>query len=259
MPSQNQTAQLSFQICPILLTGGMASNVAGGVLPMMHLMGPGGSQLPLPGGSNLPLPYSSNSLDDAFAAFNVLPGGTLISQTIAKYPFANQYVAANAVIVEPLTLSVIMDTPMRGPKAWAQKSAVMTNLKSVLERHNLVGGMYTVVTPAYMYQNLVMVSLTDNSRGNSSLPQNAWRFDFERPLVVQQDLQSSYNNLMTKINNGTQTDGSQTGIQSVTGDTGPTPITPIQTIDYTKGTMQVIDYTQTSPSTVTGSPVTGVS
>jgi hypothetical protein len=47
-----------------------------------------------------------------------------------------------------------------------------------------------------------MISLTDNSRGNNSLPQNAWRFDFERPLVVLQELQEAQNQLMQKITNG---------------------------------------------------------
>jgi hypothetical protein len=142
-------------------------------------------------------------LDDAFGAFNVLPGGTLIVQSIAKYPFANQWVAANAVIREPITVSVIMDSPMRGPNAWDIKQMVFTTMKATLDQHNNKGGTYTVATPAYMYTNMVMVSMTDNSRGNNSLPQNAWRFDFERPLVVLEELQEAQNELMKRMTNGT--------------------------------------------------------
>jgi hypothetical protein len=71
--------------------------------------------------------------------------------------------------------------------------------------------MYTVYTPAYQYDNLVMVSLTDNSRGNNSLPQNAWRFDFERPLVALVDIVGAWNQFMQKIGNQLPTDGRVVG------------------------------------------------
>lgn len=177
----------------------------GAMLPMLHLFAPGGT--------GLDLPYTIDDLDDAFGAFNVLPGGTLVSQSIGKYPFANQYVAANAVIEEPLTISLIMDAPMRGPNAWAIKMMVMSNLKSTLDSHNSVGGLYTVVTPAFMYQNLVMTALTDNSRGTGTLPQNAWRFDFEKPLIALSDLQGAQNHLMGLMSSQLPTNGQQTGPQ----------------------------------------------
>src|SRR6516225_8088137 len=163
MPSQNVAIQLQYQVCPIVLSGGIASQILGSMLPIMSLFGMGGiAGLPLLGG--LPLPFDPVDLDDAFGAFNVLPGGTLVNQQIAKYPFANQSVAANATIREPLTLSVIMDAPMRGPNAWLIKQAIMTSLKFTLDAHNNAGGTYIVMTPAYMYDNLIMVSMTDNSQ-----------------------------------------------------------------------------------------------
>jgi hypothetical protein len=196
--------QLSFQVNPIILTGGVAANIPAGVLPLAQLFY-GTSP------TGLGLPYNPNKLDDAFGAFNVLPGGTLIAQAVAKYPFANQHVAANAVIAEPLTLSVIMDAPMRGPQPFDVKSAIFSALKATLDAHNNVGGLYTVYTPAFMYQNLVLLSLTDNSRGNNSLPQNAWRFDFEKPLVAQEDVELALNQLMSKVSNGTPTQPNQSG------------------------------------------------
>jgi hypothetical protein len=213
MPPPNTAVQLAYQICPIILTGGAASQIPGGMLPIFSLFSGVGV-------SGLGLPFNISDLDDAFGAFNVLPGGTLVSQQIAKYPFANQSVAANATIREPLTLSVIMDAPMRGPNAWAIKQMIMTALKFTLDYHNNSGGTYTVLTPAYMYDNLIMTALTDNSRGNNSLPQNAWRFDFERPLVALSDLAGAQNQLMSKISAQVPTTGavgvagiSQTGIQ----------------------------------------------
>jgi hypothetical protein len=198
-------AQLSYQVCPIILTGGVAAQIPGGMLPIISMFKTGQT-------NSLGLPYDIGDLDDAFGAFNILPGGNLVSQTIGKYPFANQSVAANAVIREPLTLSVIMDAPMRGVNAWNVKQAVFTALKATLDRHNNGGGTYTVATPAYQYENLVMVALTDNSRGNNSLPQNAWRFDFEKPLVSLAELQGAQSQFLQKITNGLPTDAGLSGI-----------------------------------------------
>jgi hypothetical protein len=203
MPYQQQ---LSYQVCPIILTGGTAAQVPGGMLPMLSLFATGET-------TSLGLPFDIGDLDSAFGAFNVLPGGTLVIQEVAKYPFANQWVAANAVIRQPITVSVIMDSPMRPPSnqpflnVWEYKQTVFTALKATLDSHNNVGGTYTVATPAFIYDNMVMISLTDNSRGNNSLPQNAWRFDFERPLIVLSELQEAQNLQMQKITNGLQTQG----------------------------------------------------
>ena len=45
------------------------------------------------------------TLDDYFAHFNPAPGTALIAQKIATFPLANQAVAANAAITEPLPIS----------------------------------------------------------------------------------------------------------------------------------------------------------
>jgi hypothetical protein len=208
MPPSDTQIQLSFQVCPIILSGGIVAQIPGALLPMTKIFDPN-----LYAFNNLALPYPIYDLDDAFGSFNVLPGGTLVSQSIGKYPFANQSVAANAVIREPLTLSLIMDAPMRGPKAFAIKHMIMHCLKATLEAHNNAGGVYVIATPAFMYDNMVMISLTDNSRGTNSLPQNAWRFDFEKPLVALADLDVAYNEMMAKIANNLPTSANLTGIQ----------------------------------------------
>lgn len=273
----NSQIQLSYQVCPIILTGGVASQLPGSIMPMLSLFG-----VPQQGGSLAPgiLPFQMDSLDDAFAAFNVLPGGTLVAQSIGKYPFANQWVAANAVIREPLTLSVIMDTPMRGPNAWALKHMVFTALKATLDQHNNAGGTYTVATPAYQYDNLVMLSLTDNSRGSNSLPQNAWRFDFEKPLISMAELGMAQNQQMANLTNGTPTDGNPTALR--TGSTTPdvtqsegtafasSNISPMQTILSSSGMMiggsgQIItpvfnpNYPPIAPGTGPGTVFNGIS
>lgn len=272
----NSQIQLSYQVCPIILTGGVASQLPGSMLPMLSLLNP--STLGGPGASANLFPFSMSDLDDAFGAFNVLPGGTLIAQSIAKYPFANQWVAANAVIREPLTLSLIMDSPMRGPNAWALKHMVFTTVQATLANHNNAGGTYTVVTPAFQYDNLIMTAMTDNSRGNNSLPQNAWRFDFEKPLVAGGDLTAAQNGLTNALTNGTPTDGNTSGLQpgqigaNVTQNEGaafgPSSISPIQRILSASGMMTsggalspVVNpnFTPTVPGQGPGSTFAGVS
>jgi hypothetical protein len=211
MPQDRNFYKLMYQVCPIMLVGGIASQIPDGMLPVLNLMY---MDTPDPDNRNSPLMLPSNiqDLDDVFGTFNVLPGGTLVTQTIGKYPFANQWVAANAVIREPLTISVIMDAPMRGNQAWSTRQVIFMALKATLDSHNNQGGMYTIATPAYMYENMVMTSLTDNSRGNNSIPQNAWRWDFEKPLIVLSELQGAQNQQLKALSNKTPSNGQVTGI-----------------------------------------------
>ncbi len=215
--------KLSYQVSPIFLTGAPVSNVPSGIVPFLSIVNPGAfpvtaneaysyaSTYGVAGADLSMVALDQNALDNAFGAFNVLSGGSLIQQTVAKYPFANQSYAANAILRDPLHVSLIWDTPMRGPNAWSQKLTVMQAVKQRLDSHNNLGGTYIVVTPAYVYDNLVMLSLTDASRGSSNLPQNAWRFDFERPLVTLQDLKAAQGALMSKLTNGVLTDGAWSG------------------------------------------------
>jgi hypothetical protein len=212
MPQDRNYYKLMYQVCPIMLVGGIASQIPDGMLPVLNLMY---MDTPSLADQNRPLmlPDNIQDLDEVFGTFNVLPGGTLITQTIGKYPFANQWVAANAVIREPLTVSVIMDAPMRGNQAWSTRQVIFMALKATLDSHNNQGGMYTIATPAYMYENMVMTSLTDNSRGNNSIPQNAWRWDFEKPLIVLSELQGAQNIHLKALSNQTPSNGRVSGIQ----------------------------------------------
>jgi hypothetical protein len=88
---------------------------------------------------------------------------------------------------------------MKTPNSWALKMATMTALKATLDAHNNLGGTYIVFTPAFIYQHMCMTALTDVSTAESPLPQNAWRWDFTRPLVQLEELQIQLNNLMANI------------------------------------------------------------
>ena len=186
--------KLAYQVTPIWLTGDPMNGVPGHMLPFAALSDPDlyrEAVSPLFETGALALLDAETvirDLDNAFGAFTVIPGGTLVNQVAAEYPWANQHVAANATIFEPLTVSLIWDTPMRGEGAWGRKYATITNVQSRLTEHNNNGGTYTVVTPSYIYENLILKSMADASRGTTPIPQNAWRFDFEKPLVRIVDL-----------------------------------------------------------------------
>lgn len=202
--------KLSFQVSPIWLTGGLVAGPIDTMLPIIAITDYDLYQQALSFQQNQNVQVAPTSLDEAYGAFTVLPGGNLVNQTPATYPFANQVVAANATIFEPLAVSLIWDTPMR-KAGWSTRYSKMTNLQSILTQHNNLGGLYTVVTPAFIYQNMILNSLTDASRGTNPIPQNAWRWDFSKPMIRLSDLANAQSALMSKLTNGTITGGQWSG------------------------------------------------
>ena len=205
-----QSFRTLYQLSPILLTGGSAANIPGGILPILAISDALSFTQSLIGGPGFD---SSN----AFANFQPLPNGSLIEQSIAMYPFANQSVAANATIREPLSVSMLMMTPNKSPSEF---TAIMTAMKMTFDAHNEAGGLYTVLTPAFMYTNMIFKAMTDISKSDIILPQNGWKLDFSRPLVTLQDAAGAQNSMMNQITNGVPSPGTPSGTSTVTPSTG---------------------------------------
>lgn len=200
-----QTAfQLGYQISPIILTGGIAASVPGQMLPIVSITEGVSLIAGLLSGS------FPTSLDQFFAQFTVIPSGSLITQQIGHYPFANQQVASNAVITLPLKVSVRMDCPANSPGSYVSKLATLTALQAALSAHNSSGGLYTIATPSFIYTNCLMENLTDISGGGSNQVQYQWQFDFEQPLVTLQAAQQAYSALLNNVASGTQTTSTPT-------------------------------------------------
>jgi hypothetical protein len=192
---------LSFEISPIILTGGLAAGVPGGMLPIVSLTEAANFVTGLlSGGSDL-------SLDEFFAHFRPLPGGSLIEQDFGQYPFANQAVAANAVIPQPKSISMLMVCPVKSPFGYATKLVTMTALQAALAQHNLSGGTYTIATPSFFYTNCLMRSFRDASNQNSAQAQNAFILDFEQPLLTLEQANEAENSLMSKLSGRTAISG----------------------------------------------------
>jgi hypothetical protein len=164
-------------------------------------------------------------LDDFFANFYPLPGSSLIDQQIGMYPFANQTVAANAIIVQPLAISMLMQVPVRDPGGYVSKLSNMTSIQNTLHQHNTTGGTYTIATPSYFYTDCVMIGMHDISSGESRQAQIQWKLDFIQPLVSLQAATTAFNTMMQQLSSGVQTTGSNFGLQPTVGFT-PSLATP---------------------------------
>jgi hypothetical protein len=200
LPTEELLWKLTYQISPIILTNGIANLIPGGLLPIVAL-----TQAVdfvdglLSGGADL-------KLDDFFAQFRVAAGGKLASNVYGQYPYANQQVAANAVITQPLSVSLIMDTPVREGASYFDKLATMSALKAALDQHRNQGGTFTVATPALLYTNMLLLDLHDVT-GNGKQVQGSWQWDFWAPLLTLDQATGAMNNLMSQISSGTALSG----------------------------------------------------
>ena len=65
------------------------------------------------------------------------------------------------------------------------KTAKFSNLINALNYHNNNGGLYTVLTPSYIYRDCILLRVSDvnSTIDGSSQFQSVWRFDFIQSLV----------------------------------------------------------------------------
>ncbi len=201
MSSGQDAYKLAFQLSPVILTGGAANLIPGGMLPIISLTEAVGFTTGILSGGDLP------DMDNFFAHFQPMPGASLIDNQVGTYPFANQQVAANAIITQPLSVSLRMICPVREPLGYASKLATMMALKATLSAHNNSGGTYTVATPSYFYTNCLMTGFKDVTSGESKQAQVTWQMDFVQPLLTLDQAAQAQNNLMSKISSGTAIDG----------------------------------------------------
>lgn len=190
--------KLAMELSPIMLTNGLAVGMPGGILPIIAITEAAHFTLGLLSGAE------NIELDDFFAHFRPVPGSTLIDNVVATFPFANQAVAGNAVIRNALTLSMQMICPARDVLGYADKLLTMTALKQTLDQHIMLGGTFTVITPAQIYVNGLLVRMVDASFQQSQQAQNTYQLDFFFPLLTLESAQQVQNNLISQITAGSQ-------------------------------------------------------
>ena len=184
----------AFQICPIYLTGGVAAAFGGiGTIPISVITETAGLVI----GS-----ASGNNINQAFANFRPLPGSTLINNQVAEYPFYTQQIAANAMIQQPLNISLLMYCPANQNTTTGLKLAVMTMLQSTLQLHCQQGGTFTVLTPSQIYTDCLLTALTDVSTEETLQSQWAYQWDFVQPLITFPSQIPTLNKLTSKLSLG---------------------------------------------------------
>jgi hypothetical protein len=190
--------RLGYEISPIILTNGIAKLIPGGMLPIVALTEAPSLVSGLLQGNGL---SALTNVDQYFAHWMPLAGSTLIKNEIGSYPFANQIIAANAIIKQPNNISMLMVCPAQRTGGYATKLATISALKKTLDYHHQSGGTYTVVTPSYIYTGCILTAMTDATGGESNQVQTAWRFDFVQPLITLEDA-GSFSSFMQSLEGG---------------------------------------------------------
>ena len=186
--SAGKTAfELAYETSPIILQDGIASAL-GGFLPITALT----EMFDIPG-------IESGNL---FAKFKPLAGSSLQEWQIAEYPFASMQVAANAVVQQPLKISMIMIAPAQNGGGYVIKQAILTALKRGIENHILSGGSFTVITPAYTYLDCLLTGIHDITPVSDKQVQFMYQWDFVQPLITVSAAQQVLTSLMNKIKGG---------------------------------------------------------
>ncbi len=191
--------KIQYELSPIILTGGIAT-AQGGALPIITITNPTDTLSQVTDARN-------PQLDGLFATYRPLPGGTLINNSIGTYPFANQAIAANSIIAQPLNVSMVMTCPAGNQGGYGVKSSLMSTLQSTLATHNNLGGTYSVITVARIYTSCIMTGMRDITGGDTNQPQVMFQIDFVQPLVTQAAANAALNGLMGKMSNGTPISG----------------------------------------------------
>ena len=192
--------RLAFEISPILLTGGIASNVPGGMLPIAVFT----EGLSIANGLLL---GNGVSVDQMSTRFTPSAGTTLIMQDVSQYPFLNQATAANAVVQKPNRVVMQMTRPANTKDGgYINRGVSITALKAALDNHNKAGGTYIVMTPAFVYTDCLLTSFTDIagfSEQNKQV-QYSWSLEFIQPLLYASQLDSVMNGLLNAITDGSK-------------------------------------------------------
>lgn len=217
--------KLGYQISPIILTGKsrVTEFVPFGMLPIIALTESINFARGILGSAG------NRDLNDFFGHFEPLPGGSLIANRIGDYPFANQRIAANAVISDPLRISLRMVCPARGAGAYLTKLATMSALRATLNLHSTTGGTYIVATPAFIYVDCLLTDLRDITQSSGNQKQAEFQFDFTRPLITEEDAIEAMNAQMSAIASGLPTTGTSSGAGLTVGQALASGIATVQT------------------------------
>ena len=132
---------------------------------------------------------------------------------------------ANAVIQQPLKISMMMVCPAQNGGGYLIKQAILTALQTAIQTHLLSGGSFTVITPAYTYTHCLLTSIRDITPVSDKQVQYVFQWDFVQPLITASGAQQVLGNLMNKFENGLPTPSNLTW-----NETAPTQVPASQSL-----------------------------
>ena len=192
---------LSYVISPIFFVGGIAQNTQEGYTPIISLLQPVNR---LPDSFTLQSVAVPHDYDNYFAHFDFPSGSTMVDFSYGQFPFANQYVAANAVIFQPIKTTLLMHCPWRQAGDAQNKQAIMASLQAAILQHANLGGTYTVFTPSLTYTNMLLsgpIRDVSSPGGSNTQRQFTWQWDFYQPLITLPEAQMAQNSQMKAQSN----------------------------------------------------------
>ena len=190
-----QAFRLAFEISPIILVEGIASEIPGGMMPIAVLTE----------GVSVVDGLLQGELSGPTAHFTPMAGTSLIRQDIGNLNFFNMATAANSVINRPNQVRMQMLRPASTKDGgYATKGITFTALKLALDKHNQSGGYYVVMTPSYIYTGCLMRSMTDVSgfSEQNKQVQHTWEMEFEQPLLSISQVEAALGGLMSRFESG---------------------------------------------------------
>ena len=221
--------RMTFEISAVTLSGGAASGLFGGLLPLLSAMG-----------------GADAGLDDAFGYFRPLPNTALILQQYGKFPYANLAIAANSAIRDVLPISLLMVCPVRDAGGYAKKLSIITSLKNTLQNHIDQGGTFNVATPFFFFNDLLLDAVHDVT-GEGNQPQAMWKWDFEKPLISIADAQAAQSQMMSRVSGGLPTGGEESGFNAAGPSSAAAPQgSPVAAATPSAG---IPSFTYSNPST----------
>lgn len=187
-PAARHRWRMQYEFAPILLKDGIADGYPEKVMSILQLTQQNG------------YPFDDSGY---FGYFSFTNGGTFMQNTVAQYPFANQYTAANSIVRQPNNISLLMTCPARSNMPIDKRQSIFQSLIASLDRHIALGGMFVVYTPMAIMQNCLLLAMRDSSTGENAVLQNGIIFDFTQPqIMTDEDAQKATNATMDKINKG---------------------------------------------------------
>ncbi|EKS4154123.1 hypothetical protein QB181_004237 [Salmonella enterica] len=194
--------KLGFEISPVILCDGIAQSIPGGMLPIVALTQSASYVSGLLGGAT-----GLTDLDKYFCHWSSAAGTTMVDYDIGRYPFANQKIAANALLAQPLRVSMLMNAPVNENTGAMTKLVTLSALQAVLQGHANLGGTFVVATPAIIYSNCILKEVRDVTGSNEPLPQRQWLWEFEQPLITESEAEQVANNFKRRIDGGDKVTG----------------------------------------------------